>query len=94
MYFSDSYVVITPGVKLGVAISNSSSKSVQLTGFRLICGKTRSVKRYTLDGELAGGTTNYYQVTISTTIYSPIAEFSYQYEGNTYTASAQYNGSF
>ena len=95
MSFVGSYVKLTTGVKMGVALNNYSSKSVTLTGFSMICGATNAEVTYTIsEAEVPANTRIGYTVTLVATMYSPIAKFTYRYGSETYTATVQYNGSF
>ena len=95
MSFEGSYIKLTAGVTLNVAIKNHSNKNITITGFRLICGKTYYSIKYSLEEtELPGNMALTYSIPNKTTIYAPIAEFTYRYNSKTYTALAQYNGSF
>ena len=92
MMYEDPYWVFTAGAKLSITISNTSSKEITITGFCLICGKTNQQYRYSINEKtIEGGQGVRYTVTIPSTVYSPIAEFTYLYENETLTASAQYN---
>ena len=95
MSFVGSYVKLTTGVKMGVALNNYSSKSVTLTGFSMICGATNAEVTYTIsEAEVPANTRIGYTVPLVATMYSPIAKFTYRYGSETYTATVQYNGSF
>ncbi len=91
MTYEGSYWKFTAGVKFSVSLSNRSSESITVTGLRLICAKTNVSTNYTItEKELAGGSAVSYTVTLGWTLYSPIVEFTYQHNGTTYTARAQY----
>ena len=93
--FEGAYIKITAGVIFKVALDNYSNQSITLTGFRLICGKTNTSVEYTIDETvLLGNNRLSYNVQNLGTLYSPIAEFTYRYESETYKARVQYNGSF
>lgn len=93
--FEGDLIKLTSGVKLGVPISNYSTRNIMLTGFKLICGKQNTVTNYTLDEmEIPGNKRLGLTVPINSTIYSPIAEITYRYDSKTYTARKQFNGSF
>ena len=93
--FEGDLIKLTSGVKLGVSISNYSTRNIMLTGFKLICGKQNTVINYTLDEmEISGNTRLGLTVPINSTIYSPIAEITYRYDSKTYTVRVQFNGSF
>lgn len=95
MSFEGSYLKLTPGVKMNVALRNYSSRSVTLTGFAMICGRQNTRINYTVsETEVPGNKSLGYTVTLATTMYSPIAEFTYRYGSETYTVRVQYNGSF
>lgn len=91
MTYEGSYWKFTAGVRFSVSLSNHSTEPITVTGLRLICAKTNVSSNYTInETELAGGFTVSYTVTLGFTLYSPIVEFTYLYNGTTYTARAQY----
>ena len=94
MSWEGSYWKLTAGVKLSVRISNTSSRTITLSSIRLTCANTGYSMDSSLNNEVGAGRTLGFTITLPRTFYSPIAEFTYQCEGATYTASAQYNGSF
>lgn len=95
MSFEGGYVKLTAGVKMGVSISNYSTRDITVTGFKMICGLQNVPIEYSInETTVPGGKSLKLTATIVATMYSPIAEFTYTYEGETYTARVQYNGSF
>lgn len=94
MTWEGSYWKLTAGVKLSVQISNTSSRTITLSYIRLTCASTGYSIDSSLSNEVGAGRTLGFTITLPRTFYSPIAEFTYQCEGASYTASAQYNGSF
>ena len=91
MSFEGSYVKFTSGVKLGVRLTNGSTKTIHLTGLCLICGKTGRQIDYSINAtDIPGGNRLGYTLSFSGTLYSPTVVFTYQCDGNTYTASADY----
>lgn len=95
MSFVGGYVKLTAGVKMGVSISNYSTRDITVTGFKMICGLQNVPIEYSInETTVPGGKSLKLTATIVATMYSPIAEFTYTYEGETYTARVQYNGSF
>ena len=95
MSFEGGYVKLTAGVKMGVSISNYSTRDITVTGFKMICGLQNVPIEYSInETTVPGGKSLKLTATIVATMYSPIAEFTYTYEGDTYTARVQYNGSF
>ena len=95
MSFEGSYIKLTSGTKVGVALNNYSSKTITLTGLSLICGKTdRSVNYSIQTTEGPQESSIGYTIQLTYTIYAPIVEFTYQYNSETYKVRAQYNGSF
>ena len=78
-----------------VSISNYSTRDITVTGFKMICGLKNVPIEYSInETTVPGGKSLNLTATIVATMYSPIAEFTYTYEGETYTARVQYNGSF
>lgn len=94
MNWEGSYWKLTAGLKLSVAISNSSTQTITLTSVSLTCAKTGYSINSSLNNNVEARKTISYTITLPRTFYSPIAEFTYQCGGMTYKASAQYNGSF
>jgi uncharacterized protein YjdB len=95
MSFEGGYVKLTAGVEVGVSISNYSTRDITVTGFKMICGLQNVPIEYSInETTVPGGKSLKLTATIVATMYSPIAEFTYTYEGETYTARVQYNGSF
>lgn len=92
MSYEGSFVKFTSGVKLGVRLTNGSTKTIRLTGLRLICGKTGQKIDYSVSEiDIPGGSRAGYTVTLAGTFYSPTVVFTYQYENNSYSASANYS---
>ena len=94
MSYEAPYWMLTAGAKISVSITNTSSKTITLTSFRLICAKTGTTKTYSVSDDVERGKTNRYQISLPGTFYSPFAEFTYQCGTETYKSITQYNGSF
>ena len=88
-----SYWQISSGTQLKVSISNYSSKSITLINLNMHCGYYNVEWNIdTKNSVLEGG----HRITATTkvplTVYSPIATFTYEFEGQQYTSSAQFDG--
>ena len=92
--YEGSYVKLTKGVKLSIALSNYSTRPISVTGLSLTCAKTGTPVTYNIEeNQLDGGRAVTYTVTLFSTMYSPTAQYTYIYDGQTFTVSKQFTGS-
>jgi len=87
------YAKVTAGVKFGVSLTNRSNYTIKLTKVKLYCSLYGTGNYWTVDSELESNMRITYTVPVNSTMYSPIVEFEYVYNGETYTAKSQYTGS-
>ena len=93
--YESPYWKMTAGANLTVAIQNTGSGSITVTGLRLICAKTGTPTVVSIDRQtLSGGEQQSHTVTLSGTLYSPTLEYTYLYEGNSSIVSTPFTGAF